>query len=150
MCDASDKVIGVILGQKVGRDSHLIYYASRTLDDVPCNYITTEKELYSIVFGLENLRSYLLGVKVIIYSDHAALRDLFKKKESKPRHIRWVLLLQEFNLEIRDKLGKENLIADHLSRLILDNNLSSPLSDVFPDEHLYVLHGETSMVCRYC
>ena len=87
MCDASDKAIGVVLGQKKGRDSHVIYYASRTLDDAQCNY-TAEKQLYSIVFGLEKFCSYLLGTKVIVYSDHATLRHLFKKKESKPRLIR--------------------------------------------------------------
>ena len=119
----------------------MIYYASRTLDDAQCNY-TAEKQLYSIVFGLEKFCSYLLGTKVIVYSDHATLRHLFKKKESKPRLIRGVLLLQEFNLEIRDKAEKENLVVDHLSRLILDDNLSSPLSVVFPDEHMYVLHGK--------
>ena len=114
--------MGVVLGQKVGRGSHVIYYASRTLDNAQCNYIKTEKELYSIVFGLENFRYYLLDTKVIVYLDHAAVRYLFKKKESKPR----LILLQEFNLEIKDKSGKENLVADHLSRLILDNNISSP------------------------
>ena len=61
---------------------------------------------------MKKCHSYLLGTRVIVYSDHAALRHLFKKKESKPRLIRWVLLLQEFNLEIRDKSGKKNLVTD--------------------------------------
>lgn len=53
ICDASDRAIGAVLGQRVGRVPHVIYYASRTLDDAQCNYTTTEKELFAIVFVLE-------------------------------------------------------------------------------------------------
>ena len=66
------------------------------------------------------------------------MKHLLSKNNSKPRLIRWVLLLQEFQLKIRDKLGAENLVVDHLSRL---NNGESgnPLSDYFPDEILYAI-----------
>ena len=60
----------------------------------------------------------MLGTKVIVYSDHAALRYLIMKKEAKPRLIRWILLLSEFNLEIRDKRGTKNSVANHLSHLV--------------------------------
>jgi hypothetical protein len=73
MCDASDFAVGAVLGQRVGKLPHVIYYASKTLMDAQVNYITTEKELLSVVFALDKFRSYLLGSKVIIYSDHAAL-----------------------------------------------------------------------------
>lgn len=53
-----------------------------------------EKELLAIVYALKKFRSYLLGTKVIVYSDHAALKYLFLKKEAKPRLIRWIILLQ--------------------------------------------------------
>ncbi|KAL2251705.1 UNVERIFIED_CONTAM: Gag-Pol polyprotein [Sesamum indicum] len=115
MCDASNHAIGAVLGQKIGKDPHVIYYASRMLDSAQSNYRTTEKELLAIVFALEKFRHYLLGTKVVVYSDHAALRYLLSKKEAKPRLIRWILLLQEFNLTIKDKKGAENLIADHLN-----------------------------------
>jgi len=92
----------------------VIYYASRTLDATQANYTTTEKELLVIVFALEKFCSYLLGTRVIVYTDHAALNYLLKKAESKPRLIRWVLWLQEFDLEIRDQSGAQNLVADHL------------------------------------
>ena len=81
------------------------------------NYSTTKKELLAIVFALEKFRQYLVGAKVVVYTDHATIRYLLHKKDAKPRLIRWILLLQEFNLEIRDKKGCENVVADHLSRM---------------------------------
>ncbi|KAK9046030.1 hypothetical protein V6N11_051932 [Hibiscus sabdariffa] len=85
MCDALDTSVGVVLGQKIGKEPHIIAYTSRTLDSAQRNYSTTEKELLAIVFALEKFRSYLLGTNVIVFSDHAALRYLMNKKEAKPR-----------------------------------------------------------------
>ncbi len=116
MCNASDKAVGVVLGQRRGKEPHVTQYASKMLDDAQQNYTTTEKEFFSVVFALEKSRSYIVGTKVIIFTDHASLKYLMKKHEAKPRLIRWVLLLQEFDYEFRDKPGKENLVADHLSR----------------------------------
>jgi hypothetical protein len=79
---------------------HVIYYASKILMDAQVNYTTTEKELLAVVFALDKFRSYLLGSKVIIYSDHATLQHLLANKETKPRLIRWILLLQEFDIKI--------------------------------------------------
>ena len=84
MCDAFDFAVGAILGQREGRFPHVIYYASKTLMDAQVNYTATEKELLAVVFALDKFRSYLLGSKVIIYSDHATLRHLLAKKETKP------------------------------------------------------------------
>jgi len=80
MCDASNYVVGAILGQRIDKLPHVIYYASWTLNDAQLNYSTTEKELLAVVFAWDKFRSYLLGSKVIIYSDHAALKYLFSKK----------------------------------------------------------------------
>ncbi|CAN6700866.1 unnamed protein product [Malus baccata var. baccata] len=134
MCDASDYAIGAVLGQRKNKQPHVIYYASRTLNDAQLNYSTTEKELLAVVFALDKFRSYLLGTKVIIFTDHAALKYLLTKKEAKPRLIRWMLLLQEFDIEIRDKKGVENVVADHLSRMVHEE--ASPISETFPDEQL--------------
>ncbi|KAL0299965.1 UNVERIFIED_CONTAM: Retrovirus-related Pol polyprotein from transposon.6 [Sesamum angustifolium] len=130
MCDASNHAIGAVLGQRIGKEPHVIYYASRMLDNTQSNYTTTEKELLAVVFALEKFRHYLLGTKVVVFSDHAALKYLLSKKEAKPRLIRWILLLQEFDLTIKDKKGAENLVADHLSRLVTNND-PSPLNDEF-------------------
>ena len=133
MCDASNYTVSVVLGQKDGRASHVIYYASRILDSAQCNYLTMEKELLAIVFTLEKFRSYLLGAKVIVYYDHAALKYLLTK---------WIILLQEFDLEIRDKRGAENLVADDFSQLVTSEKPMS-LQDNFPDEHLFAIYKLT-------
>jgi hypothetical protein len=143
MCDASDYAVGVMLGQKIGKNLHVIAYVSRMLDGAQCNYHTTEKELFIVVFALEKFKSYLLGTKVIVFTDHAALRYLLKKKESKPRLIRWILLLQEFDLKIEDKKGVENHVADHLSRLRTEDIQTETIRETFPNEQLYVLHSST-------
>ena len=140
MCDASDYAVGAVLGQRKEKRPCAIYYASRTLNDAQMNYSTTEKELLAVIFALEKFRSYLLNSKVIVYSDHAALRYLMKKKDAKPRLIRWILLLQEFDIEIKDKKGSENVVADHLSRIVHKEE-TLPLQESFPDEQLFRLEA---------
>ncbi|KAJ9189442.1 hypothetical protein P3X46_000735, partial [Hevea brasiliensis] len=140
MRDASNYAVGAVLGQPVRKLFHVIYYASRTLNSAQRNYSTTEKEFLAIVFALDKFRSYLLGSKIIIFSYHAVLKYLLAKKEAKPRLIRWILLLQEFYLQIKDKKGAENLIADHLSKLVTQEE-PVPLQELFPDEQLFKLQG---------
>ena len=67
--------------------------------------------------SFDKFRSYLIGSKVIVFTDHAALKYLLTKQESKPRLMRWILLLQEFDIEIKDRSKAENKVADHLSRI---------------------------------
>ena len=135
MCDASDFAIGAVLGQKREKIFQVIYYASITLNDAQLNYATTEKELLAIVFAFDKFRPYLIGNKVEVHTDHSAIKYLMTKKDAKPRLIRWVLLLQEFDVEIKDKKGTENLVADHLSRLQGARD-DVPVNDEFPDEKL--------------
>ena len=137
MCDASDYAVGAVLGQRKGGKVHAIYYASKTLNGAQLNYATTEKELLAVVFAFEKFRSYIVNSKVIVYTDHAALKYLLSKKDAKPRLIRWILLLQEFDVEIQDKKGSENVVVDHLSRMNREEDNNEPIEDKMRDDHLY-------------
>jgi hypothetical protein len=122
MCDASDYAVGAVLVQRKEGQVHAVYYARKTLNGAQLNYATTEKELLAVVFAFEKFRSYIMSSKVIVYTDHAAIKYLLAKKKAKPRLIRWILLLlllllQEFDVEICDKKGVENVVPDHLSRM---------------------------------
>ena len=77
------------------------------------------------MFACDKFRSFIADSKVIVHSYHAAIKYLMEKKDAKPRLIRWVLLLQEFDLHIVDRKGAENPVADNLSRL--ENILDDPL-----------------------
>ena len=133
MCDASNFAIGAVLGRKRERIFQVIYYASRTLNDPQLNYATTEKELLAIVFAFDKFQPYLISNKVIVHTNYSAIKYLMTKKDAKPRLIKWVLLLQEFDLEIKDKKGTGNLVADHLSRLEGPSK-EIQINDEFPDE----------------
>jgi hypothetical protein len=136
MCDASDYVVGAVLSQSEDKKHYTISYASKTLTGSQLNYAITEKELLAMVFAIEKFRSYLVGAKIIVYTDHASLKYLLTKKDAKPRLIQWILLLQEFDMEIRDKNGVENSVADHLSRLQFEESVELPINDYTRDDTL--------------
>ncbi|XP_057747472.1 uncharacterized protein LOC130966668 [Arachis stenosperma] len=111
MCDASDFVVGAVLGKRKDNLVHVIYYASKVFNDAQRNYTTTENELLAIVFACDKFRSYLIGAK-------------------------------EFNIEIRDKKGVENKVADHLSRIRHEEGGThdTSVNKLFPDEQLMTIH----------
>ncbi|GKD20480.1 reverse transcriptase domain-containing protein, partial [Tanacetum coccineum] len=117
MRDTSDYAVGAVLGKRKTKHFQPIHYASKTMIDAQAHYTTTEKELLAVVYAVEKFRPYLVLLKTIVYTDHSALKYILAKQDAKPRLLRWILLLQEFDVIIRDKKGVKNLAADHLSRL---------------------------------
>lgn len=114
-----------------------IYYANCVLNEAQENYSTKKKEILAVVFSCEKFRSYILESKVILHIDHETIRYLFPNKESKPSLIRWVLLLQEFDIKIKDNRGVENIVVDDLSHLIRDSSeLPTEIVETFPNEQV--------------
>ncbi|KAL5564258.1 hypothetical protein UlMin_027422 [Ulmus minor] len=106
--------------------------------------IMCDAKLLAVVFALDKFCSYLIGSPITIFTDHSALKFLFSKSDAKARLIRWILLLQEFDLTIKDKKGVENVVADHLSRLELKNDTDIlPIREAFPDENLFAVLSHT-------
>ncbi|GJS52815.1 reverse transcriptase domain-containing protein [Tanacetum coccineum] len=138
-----------VLGQRKTKHFQPIHYASKTMTDAQAHYTTTEKELLAVVNAFEKFWPYLVLSKSIVYMDQSALKYLLAKQDAKPRLLRWILLLQEFDVTIRDKKGAENLAADHLSRLenphqdVLENK---EITKTFPLETLGMVtfHGNAS------
>ncbi|CAA7056362.1 unnamed protein product [Microthlaspi erraticum] len=136
MCDASDYAVGAVLGQKIDKKLNVIYYASKTMDDAQCKYATTEKELLAIVFAFEKFRSYIVGSKVIVHTDHAALRHIFAKKIQSQDFSDGSFCFKSL-IEVVDKKGVENGVADHLSRMRVEDMI--PINDSMPEEQLMAI-----------
>nr|XP_009763076.1 PREDICTED: uncharacterized protein LOC104215035 [Nicotiana sylvestris] len=117
MCDASDLAVGAVLGQRRNKIFHSIYYASKTLNPAQMNYTVTEKELLAVVWAFDKFRSYLVGTKVIVYTNHSAIRYLFEK-DAKPRLIRF-----------------EN--RNHVVE-------GGAIKETFPDEQLFAITSSTT------
>ncbi|GKE24151.1 reverse transcriptase domain-containing protein [Tanacetum coccineum] len=138
-----------VLGQHKTKHFQPIHYAIKTMTDAQAHYTTTKKELLAVVYAFRKFRPYLVLSKTIVYTYHSALKYLLAKQDAKPRLIRWILLLQEFDVIIRDKKGAENLAADHLSRHenphqdVLENK---EINETFPLETLRMVtfRGDSS------
>ncbi|GJW77660.1 reverse transcriptase domain-containing protein, partial [Tanacetum coccineum] len=149
MCDASDYAVGAVLEQRKTKHFQPIHYASKTMTNAQAHYTTTEKELLAVVYAFEKYRPYLVLSKTIVYTDHSSLKYLLAKQDAKPRLLRWILLLQEFDVIIHDKKGAENLAADHLSRLENPHQgdlEKKEINETFPLETLRMItfHGDSN------
>nr|GEV49075.1 hypothetical protein [Tanacetum cinerariifolium] len=116
LLDAGESLVEprAVLGKQKTKHFQPIHYASITMIDAQAHYTTTKKELLAVVYAFEKFRPYLVLSKSIVYTDHSSLKYLFNKQDAKPILLRWVLLLQEFDITIRNKKGAENLAANHL------------------------------------
>ena len=143
MCDANDYAMGAVLGQRTEKIFKVIYYATKIFNEAQENYSTRESEMFAMVFACEKFRPSILRSHVIRHTNYAVIKYLMEKKDAKPRLIKWVLLLQEFDIEIKYKKGSDNVIADHLSRLENateeEKEKEIEIEKNFPDEQLFLL-----------
>jgi len=112
-----------------------------TLNDAQLNYIMIEKEFSVVIIGFKKIQSCLIRSHVVIYTDHCALYLLlsFCKKDGNPRLMWWIMILQEFDCEIRDKKGYKNIVVDHLSKIICDRDFKCYIFECFPCEQLFLV-----------
>ena len=121
---------------------YAIYYTSKNLTPSELNYIVTEKEFLAIVHAINKFRHYITGYETFIHTDHSSIRYLMNKWITNGRVIRWLLLLQEFNITILDRPGKQNTVVDFLSKL-QNIKYNTPVEDQFPDEYLFSISTQT-------
>jgi hypothetical protein len=114
--DACDVSIGAVLSQRQDGVERVIAYGSKSLSKCQRNYCVTDRELLAIRYFTEHYRTYLLGRKFLVRTDHQALRWIFTMKEPKSRIARWIEALSEFNFEIEHRSGVKHGNADGLSR----------------------------------
>jgi hypothetical protein len=118
--DGSGVALGVELYQLDDEGEHgVIGFASRMLRGPELLYTVTEKELLALIFGLQKFRTILLGHKIIIRTDHYALKFLKQCRLLNDRLTMWSLLLNEFDYDVEHIRGKDNIVADTLSHFSL-------------------------------
>ncbi|RVW42606.1 Retrovirus-related Pol polyprotein from transposon 297 [Vitis vinifera] len=140
MCDASDFAIGAVLGQREDGEALCDLLCKQNIERGSKKLHNYRERIVSCGVCFRQVCAYLVGSFIIVFTDHSALKYLLTKQDAKARLIRWILLLQEFDLQIRDKKGVENVVADHLSRLaIAHNSHVLPINDDFPEESLMLL-----------
>jgi hypothetical protein len=146
--DASDTAIGVVLGQEENHLPYAIYFISKNMNPAELNYTVTEKEFLAVIYAINKFRHYITGYSTFVHTDHSAIKYLMKKPITNARVTRWLLLLQEFDITIVDRPGKENVVVDFLSRLTPDDD--TPVDDSFLDEYLFAVSCSLTLVCRHC
>jgi len=114
--DASDVGVGAVLHQEQDGQLRVIAFASRLFDKAERVYCTTRKELAAVVFGMKRFRQYVLGRRLVVRSDHAALRYLRKSKELVAQQARWLDYIEQFDIHVSHRSGSAHRNADALSR----------------------------------
>jgi len=140
--NALDIAIGAVLGQEEDRKPYAIYYISKNLSPAELNYTVTEKEFLAVIHAVNKFRHYITRYPVILYTDHSAIKYLANKPITNGKITRWLILLQEFDIMIKDRPGKENPVADFLSRMPKPIDATT-VEDQFLDKHLFAVAIQT-------
>jgi hypothetical protein len=136
--DASNISIVVVLGQEEDKKTYAIYFISKNLNLAELNYTLTDKAFLVVMHAINKFRHYITGYLVILYTNHSTIRYLANKPITNGWVTRWLLLLQEFDMTIKDGPGREKLVTDFLSRIPKTDD-SLTVEDQFLDEHLFVI-----------
>jgi hypothetical protein len=139
--DASDTAIGAVLGQEENHPPYTIYFISKNMTPAELNYTVTENEFLAVIYAINKFRHYITGYSTFVHTNHSAIKYLMNKRITNARVTRWLLLLQEFDITIVDRPGKENVVADFLSQLTHDDD--TPIDDSFPDEYLFAVSAHS-------
>eukprot|EP00253_Pinus_taeda_P029632 PITA_29632 len=139
--DASDTALGATFSQK-NLVLYAIYYTNKNLTPTGLNYTVTEKEFLAVIHAINKFKHYITGYETFIHTDHSTIIYLINKPITNGRVIRWLLLLQEFNITVLDRPGKQNIVADFLS-MIHNTKEDSLVEDKFPDEYLFAVTTKT-------
>ena len=140
--DASDTAIGVVLRQEEDKKPHAIYYISKNLSPAELNYTITEKEFLVVIHVVNKFRHYITEYPIVLYTDHSAIKYLANKPITNGRVTIWLILLQEFDITIKDRPGKENHVADFLSRMSKPTD-ATVVEDQFLDKNLFAIVVKT-------
>lgn len=140
--DASDTAIRAVLGQEEDRKPYVIYYISKNLTPTELNYTMTEKEFLAVIYAINKCRHSIIGYPVVLYTDHSIIKYLANKPITNGRVTRWLIILQEFDITIKDQPGKENLVVEFLSHVPRTDDVVV-VEDQFPDEHLFAMTVKT-------
>lgn len=128
--DASDVAVGAELSQFVDGAWHPVAFESRKLTPAECNYPVHERELLAVVNALRVWRHYLEGRRFSVLSDHHSLQYFQSQPTLSKRQAGWLALLQEFDYDVNYKPGRDNVVADALSRVVCAINASTALPDL--------------------
>lgn len=115
--DASHKVVGAVLGQVEENFPYAIYFISKNLSKAELNYTVIEKELLVVVHYLNKFRNYITGDQTLVHTDNVTIKYLMNELDVNARIIRWLSLLEQFDLTIVDKAWKENVVENFLLQL---------------------------------
>ena len=121
--DASDTTIGAVMAQEENHLPYAIYFISKNMIPAELHYTATEKEFLAVIYAINKFRHYITGYSTFVHIYHSAIKYLMNKYITNARVTRWLLLLQEFDMTIIDRPGKENVVVDFLSRLEADDNV---------------------------